>query len=112
MTTAGEEAGVAGRAHQAGRGHHVRHHRGPQRQPREHLRVLRLQGRDAEGTTNNSHSPASPTGTACSMSHTFTSALPCVERDAAGVQHLQVQVPGAEFPGTATYLLTISSSRE
>lgn len=46
---AGEEAGVAGRAHEAGGGDHLRDHGGPQRQPREHLRVLRLQGRDAEG---------------------------------------------------------------
>lgn len=46
---AGQEAGVAGRADQARGGHHIRDHGGPQRQPREHLRVLRLQGRDAEG---------------------------------------------------------------
>lgn len=49
VSLAGQEAGVAGRAHQAGGGDHLRHHGGPQRQPREHLRVLRLQGRDAEG---------------------------------------------------------------
>jgi hypothetical protein len=53
--------------------------------------------------------------TTCSMPNSSTSAssaLLCVERDAAGVQHLQVQVAGAEFTGTASYLLTISSSRE
>ena len=52
VSFAGEEAGVAGRPDQAGGGHHIRHHGGPQRQPREHLRVLRLQGRDAEGNAS------------------------------------------------------------
>jgi hypothetical protein len=41
-------------------------------------------------------------GTTSSIPFFASSALLCVERDAAGVQYLQVQVASAEFTGTAS----------